>query len=87
MAEEAKKRVAEAVAGKPKMAYARVFASDIVTLGGLVPAERHTELTRDLVKGAAAAIGERVAAKAGEGVEVFQLAGQVSQLLALAGGK
>jgi hypothetical protein len=79
----ARRRVADAIKGKPAMAYARVFASDILLLGKSVAAGRHSEVTRDLTKGAQGAIGERVTAKSGEGVEVFQLAGQVAELLAL----
>lgn len=88
MADEAKEetaldRLKKAVADKPKHAYAKVLAADVVGVGGLVEADKHTRQTADCVAGAERAIAERPAADP-ESIEVLQVAGQVATLIALA---
>lgn len=72
-------RLTAAAAGLHKMAYARVMAGDVVEVGKTV--KTHTRVTRDLVAGAENAIAERVTATDPGTIEVFQLAGQVRELL------
>jgi len=69
--------------GRPKRAFAEVAAVDVVAVGETIAAEAHTEVTRDLVRGAAGALGNR-ADPDGE-LKVHQYADQVKQLLDLAG--
>lgn len=82
MADEdtARGRLTAAVTGKPKMAYARVRAADVIEVGAALP--KPSQTTAALVKGAEGAIAERVAAGADVSeIEVFQIAGQVQELL------
>lgn len=72
-------RLTAASKGLHKMAYATVIAGDVIAVGKTV--KTHTRVTRDLVKGAENAVAERVTATDPGAIEVFQLAGQVRELL------
>ena len=78
-------RIAAAIEGKPAKAYAKVVAADVVAVGNSI--EDHTTVTAALTAGAGAAISERVAATDPESIEVFQIAGQLAQLLEVAGAE
>ena len=76
-------RLREAIAGKTggaKPQLAEVLALDVVAVGGTVPAEVHTELTRALVTGAAKANPRKNAE-----LVVYQFGHQLKRLLDLAG--
>lgn len=69
--------------GKSKRAFAEVAAVDVIAVGETIADKSHTDVTRDLVRGAAVALGSR---KDPDGeFKVHQYADQVKQLLDLAG--
>lgn len=82
----AAERLREAIegkTGKPKRAFAEVAAFDVVTVGGMISADKHTEVTRALVMGATGAL-DGFRGDAAE-LKVHQYADQVLALLTAAG--
>lgn len=73
--------VTAAVKDKPAKAFAEVSASDIVLIGTAIDEKKHTDLTRSLTLGAS-----RANPRNNPELKVLQYAGQVRQLLELAGG-
>jgi hypothetical protein len=69
--------------GKPKRSFAEVAAADVVTVGGLIADDKHTEVTAALVMGATGALGGK-SDPDGE-LKVHQYADQVAKLLEAAG--
>lgn len=64
-----------ALAGKPDAGYVRVLAGDVAAVARGVPADRHTPTTAALLMGVSTLPPETA---------VYQLAGQVRQLVGLA---